>query len=193
MILASNSPRRKEILENFGFNLKIITKNIEEISSENEILKKVEDIANKKVLAVAKDYPTEFIVGADTVVVVDDVILGKPKNEKEIYEMLHLLSDRAHKVITSFSFINISKNIFIKDSEVSEVFFKKITEKDIKWYIDTKEPFDKAGSYGIQGKGSYFVEKIEGDFFSVMGFPIGKFLRKIVENLGLSLEEIQKL
>lgn len=192
MILASNSPRRKEILENFGFSLEIKTKNIEEISDEKEIIKKVEDIARKKVMAVAIDNPNEFVIGADTVVVIDNKILGKPKNEKNIYEMLHLLSGRTHQVITSFSFINISKNIDIKDSQISDVSFKNISDEEIKWYIDTKEPFDKAGSYGIQGKGSYFVEKIDGDFFSVMGFPIGKFVRTLA-NIGISLEEIKKL
>lgn len=192
MILASNSPRRKEILENFGFSLEIKTKNIEEISDEKEIIKKVEDIARKKVMAVSMDNPNEFVVGADTVVVIDNKILGKPKNEKDIYEMLHLLSGRTHQVITSFSFINISKNIDIKDSQISEVSFKNISDEEIKWYIDTKEPFDKAGSYGIQGKGSYFVENINGDFFSVMGFPIGKFVRTLA-NIGISLEEIKKL
>ncbi|WP_300328869.1 nucleoside triphosphate pyrophosphatase [Fusobacterium sp.] len=192
MILASNSPRRKEILENFGFSLEIKTKNIEEISDEKEIIKKVEDIARKKVMAVAMDNPNEFVIGADTVVVIDNKILGKPKSEKDIYEMLHLLSGRTHQVITSFSFINISKNIDIKDSQISDVSFKNISDEEIKWYIDTKEPFDKAGSYGIQGKGSYFVEKIDGDFFSVMGFPIGKFVRTLA-NIDISLEEIKKL
>ena len=192
MILASNSPRRKEILENFGFNLKVITKNIDEVSDEEDIIKRIEDIARKKVLAVAEVYPNEFVVGADTVVVVDDKILGKPKDKKDIYEMLHSLSGRSHKVITSFSFVNISKNISISDSEVSEVYFKNITDEEISWYIDTKEPFDKAGSYGIQGKGSYFVERIDGDFFAVMGFPIGKFVRALAKN-SISLDDIKKL
>ena len=192
MILASNSPRRKEILENFGFNLKVITKNIDEVSDEENIIKRIEDIARKKVSAVAEVYPNEFVVGADTVVVVDDKILGKPKDKKDIYEMLHSLSGRSHKVITSFSFVNISKNISISDSEVSEVFFKDITDEEISWYIGTKEPFDKAGSYGIQGKGSYFVERIDGDFFAVMGFPIGKFVRTLAKN-SISLDDIKKL
>ncbi|WP_027129346.1 nucleoside triphosphate pyrophosphatase [Fusobacterium perfoetens] len=192
MILASNSPRRKEILENFGFNLKIITKNIEEISDKKNITDKIMDIANKKVLAVAKDYPNEYVVGSDTVVVIDNEILGKPKNENEIYTMLKKLSNREHEVITSFSLVNISKNLSISDFEISKVQFKNISDEEIKWYIDTKEPFDKAGAYGIQGKGSYFVEKIQGDFFSIMGFPIGKFVRTL-NKIGISLSDIDKL
>lgn len=192
MILASNSPRRKEILENFGFNLKIITKNIEEISDKKEITDKIMDIANKKVLAVAKDYPNEYVVGSDTVVVVDNEILGKPKDEKDIYNMLRKLSNKEHEVITSFSLVNISKNLSISDFEISKVYFKNISDEEIKWYIGTKEPFDKAGAYGIQGKGSYFVEKIQGDFFSIMGFPIGKFVRTL-NKIGISLNDIDKL
>lgn len=192
MILASNSPRRKEILENFGFNLKIITKNIEEISDKKNITDKIIDIANKKVLVVAKDYPNEYVVGSDTVVVIDNEILGKPKNEIEIYNMLKKLSNREHEVITSFSLVNISKNLSISDFEISKVQFKNISDEDIKWYIGTKEPFDKAGAYGIQGKGSYFVEKIQGDFFSIMGFPIGKFVRTL-NKIGISLNDIDKL
>lgn len=192
MILASNSPRRKEILENFGFNLKIITKNIEEISDKKNITDKIMDIANKKVLVVAKDYPNEYVVGSDTVVVIDNEILGKPKNEIEIYNMLKKLSNREHEVITSFSLVNISKNLSISDFEISKVQFKNISDEDIKWYIGTKEPFDKAGAYGIQGKGSYFVEKIQGDFFSIMGFPIGKFVRTL-NKIGISLNDIDKL
>ncbi|MCI6153263.1 MAG: Maf family protein [Fusobacterium perfoetens] len=192
MILASNSPRRKEILENFGFNLKIITKNIEEISDKKNITDKIMDIANKKVLVVAKDYPNEYVIGSDTVVVIDNEILGKPKNEIEIYNMLKKLSNREHEVITSFSLVNISKNLSISDFEISKVQFKNISDEDIKWYIGTKEPFDKAGAYGIQGKGSYFVEKIQGDFFSIMGFPIGKFVRTL-NKIGISLNDIDKL
>ncbi|NME35891.1 MULTISPECIES: nucleoside triphosphate pyrophosphatase [Fusobacterium] len=192
MILASNSPRRKEILENFGFNLKIITKNIKEISDKKNITDKIMDIANKKVLAVAKDYPNDYVVGSDTVVVIDNEILGKPKNENEIYNMLKKLSNREHEVITSFSLVNISKNLSISDFEISKVQFKNISDEDIKWYIDTKEPFDKAGAYGIQGKGSFFVEKIQGDFFSIMGFPIGKFVRTL-NKIGISLSDIDKL
>lgn len=192
MILASNSPRRKEILENFGFNLKIISKNIEEVSNKKYITDKIIDIANKKVLAVAKDYPNEYVVASDTVVVVDNEILGKPKNKNEIYNMLKKLSNREHEVITSFSLVNISKNLSISDFEISKVQFKSISDEDIKWYINTNEPFDKAGAYGIQGKGSFFVEKIQGDFFSIMGFPIGKFVRTL-NKIGISLSDIDKL
>ena len=192
MILASASPRRKEILENFGFSFKTIVKNIDETSDKTRAEEKILEIAEKKARATAIDFPDENIVGADTVVVVDGKILGKPKDEKEAFSMLKSLSGRSHEVITAFSFININKNISYSDYEITKVYFKNLTDDEIKWYINTKEPMDKAGAYGIQGKGAFFVEKIEGDFFSVMGFPLGKFVR-FLNKTGFNLNDLEKI
>lgn len=192
MILASKSPRRKEILENFGFNLQIKTKEIEEVSSKENIIEKIKDISNKKAYEVANENKDDFIVSADTIVSINNKILGKPKNQEDVYNMLRELSGKSHEVITAFSIININKNIYYSDAEITKVFFNEITDSEIKWYIETKEPFDKAGSYGIQGKGALFVNKIEGDFFSVMGFPLGKFLRAL-KKLNVDLNCLEKL
>lgn len=192
MILASASPRRKEILENFGFSFKTIVKNIDETSDKTRAEEKILEIAEKKARAAAIDFPDENVVGADTVVVVDGKILGKPKDEKEAFSMLKSLSGRSHEVITAFSFININKNISYSDYEITKVYFKNLTDDEINWYINTKEPMDKAGAYGIQGKGAFFVEKIEGDFFSVMGFPLGKFVRFLNET-GFNLNDLEKI
>lgn len=192
MILASASPRRKEILENFGFSFKTIVKNIDETSDKTRAEEKILEIAEKKARATAIDFPDENIVGADTVVVVDGKILGKPKDEKEAFSMLKSLSGRSHEVITAFSFININKNISYSDYEITKVYFKNLTDDEINWYINTKEPMDKAGAYGIQGKGAFFVEKIEGDFFSVMGFPLGKFVR-FLNKTGFNLNDLEKI
>ena len=192
MILASASPRRKEILENFGFSFKTIVKNIDETSNKTRAEEKILEIAEKKARATAIDFPDENIVGADTVVVVDGKILGKPKDEKEAFSMLKSLSGRSHEVITAFSFININKNISYSDYEITKVYFKNLTDDEINWYINTKEPMDKAGAYGIQGKGAFFVEKIEGDFFSVMGFPLGKFVR-FLNKTGFNLNDLEKI
>ena len=192
MILASASPRRKEILENFGFSFKTIVKNIDETSDKTRAEEKILEIAEKKARATAIDFPDENIVGADTVVVVDGKILGKPKDEKEAFSMLKSLSGRSHEVITAFSFININKNISYSDYEITKVYFKNLTDDEINWYINTKEPMDKAGAYGIQGKGAFFVEKIEGDFFSVMGFPLGKFVR-FLNKTGFNLNALEKI
>ena len=192
MILASASPRRKEILENFGFSFKTIVKNIDETSDKTRAEEKILEIAEKKARAVAIDFPDENVVGADTVVVVDGKILGKPKNKEEAFSMLKSLSGRSHEVITAFSFININKNISYSDYEITKVYFKNLTDDEINWYINTKEPMDKAGAYGIQGKGAFFVEKIEGDFFSVMGFPLGKFVR-FLNKTGFNLNDLEKI
>ena len=192
MILASASPRRKEILENFGFSFKTIVKNIDETSDKTRAEEKILEIAEKKAKATAIDFPDENVVGADTVVVVDGKILGKPKDEKEAFSMLKSLSGRSHEVITAFSFININKNISYSDYEITKVYFKNLTDDEINWYINTKEPMDKAGAYGIQGKGAFFVEKIEGDFFSVMGFPLGKFVR-FLNKTGFNLNDLEKI
>lgn len=192
MILASASPRRKEILENFGFLFKTIVKNIDETSDKTRAEEKILEIAEKKARAAAIDFPDENVVGADTVVVVDGKILGKPKNKEEAFSMLKSLSGRSHEVITAFSFININKNISYSDYEITKVYFKNLTDDEINWYINTKEPMDKAGAYGIQGKGAFFVEKIEGDFFSVMGFPLGKFVR-FLNKTGFNLNDLEKI
>lgn len=192
MILASASPRRKEILENFGFSFKTIVKNIDEISNKSTAVEKIKDIAEKKAKAVAEDFPNEYVVGADTAVVVDGKILGKPHNRLEAFNMLKSLSGKSHEVITAFSFINLTEKILYSDCEVTKVYFKTLTDDEINWYIDTKEPMDKAGAYGIQGKGAFFVEKIEGDFFSVMGFPLGKFIR-FLSSAGFDLNNLEKI
>ena len=192
MILASASPRRKEILENFGFSFKTIVKNIDETSDKTRAEEKILEIAEKKARAAAIDFPDENVIGADTVVVVDGKILGKPKDEKEAFSMLKSLSGRSHEVITAFSFININKNISYSDYEITKVYFKNLTDDEINWYINTKEPMDKAGAYGIQGKGAFFVEKIEGDFFSVMGFPLGKFVR-FLNKTDFNLNDLEKI
>ena len=192
MILASKSPRRKEILENIGFNLKIESEEVEEISNKLEITEKIMEIAYKKVEAVAYKFPDEYVVGADTIVELNDEIIGKPKDEKEAFKILKNLSGKTHNVITAYSFINKSKNILIQDYSITKVFFKDLSDEMINWYISTKEPMDKAGAYGIQEKGSIFVEKIEGDFFTVMGFPIEKFMTRLLE-LGISLKDIEKI
>lgn len=192
MMLASASPRRKEILENFGFSFKTIVKNIDEISNKSTAVEKIKDIAEKKAKAVAEDFPNEYVVGADTAVVVDGKILGKPHNRLEAFNMLKSLSGKSHEVITAFSFINLTEKILYSDCEVTKVYFKTLTDDEINWYIDTKEPMDKAGAYGIQGKGAFFVEKIEGDFFSVMGFPLGKFIR-FLSSAGFDLNNLEKI
>jgi septum formation protein len=183
MILASKSPRRLEILQNFGIErIKVEVATIEEISDKEDIIDQIIEIAQKKGREIAKKYPAEYILSADTVVILDGKLLGKPKDEIEAFNMLKSLSNRTHQVVTAYSLINEEKNINIFGYDRTIVTFKKLTDEDIRWYIATKEPMDKAGSYGIQGVGAgILIDKIEGEFYNVMGFPISKFVSDLQE------------
>ena len=192
MILASKSPRRKEILGNVGFKLKIVSADVDEISNKTDNIEKIMDIAYKKTVAVANNYEEHFVVGADTIVELDGEIIGKPRDEEDAKSILQRLSGKSHRVITGYCLINKEKNILIKDYGVTTVSFKKLDKSMIEWYIESKQPMDKAGAYGIQDKGSVFIEKIDGDFFTVMGFPIAKFIETL-KKIGIELNEIDRI
>ena len=192
MILASNSQRRQEILKDAGFNFRVITSNIEEISDKKIITERILDIAEKKLEQIAKNNVNEFILAADTVVELNGKVFGKPKNREEAFKFLKTLSGKVHRVITAYVFKNISKNILIKEVVVSEVKFFDLDNDTINWYLDTGEPFDKAGAYGIQGYGRILVEKINGDFYSIMGFPISNFLENL-RKIGYKISQIDKI
>ncbi|MCY7007382.1 Maf family protein [Fusobacterium simiae] len=192
MILASNSQRRQEILKDAGFNFKVIISNTEEISDKKIIAEKILDIAEKKLEQIAKDNINEFILAADTIVELNGKIFGKPKNREEAFKFLRTLSGNTHKVITAYVFKNISKNILIKDVVISEVKFLELDDETINWYLDTGEPFDKAGGYGIQGLGRVLIEKINGDYYSIMGFPISNFLENL-RKIGYKISQIDKI
>ena len=192
MILASNSKRRQEILRDMGFNFKVLTSDIEEISDKEEISEMILDIAEKKLDKIAKENVNEFVLAADTVVELNGKIFGKPKDMEEAFSFLKTLSGNTHKVITAYVFKNISKNILIKEVVISEVKFLELDNEIINWYLGTAEPFDKAGAYGIQGYGRILVEKINGDFYSIMGFPISNFLENL-RKIGYKISQIDRI
>lgn len=192
MILASNSQRRQEILKDAGFNFRVITSNIEEISDKENVIERILDIAEKKLEQIAKNNVNEFILAADTVVELDKNIFGKPKDREEAFKFLKLLSGKIHRAITAYVFKNISKNILIREVVISEVKFFDLDDETINWYLDTGEPFDKAGAYGIQGYGRVLVEKIDGDYYSIMGFPISNFLKNL-RKIGYKISQIDKI
>ena len=192
MILASNSKRRQEILRDMGFNFKVLTADIEEISDKKKISEMILDIAEKKLDKIAKENVNDFVLAADTVVELEGRIFGKPKSREEAESFLKTLSGKTHKVITAYVFKNISKNIVIKDVVISKVKFYDLDDETIKWYLDTSEPFDKAGAYGIQGQGRVLVEKIEGDYFAIMGFPVSNFLKNLRKN-GYKISQIDRI
>lgn len=188
IVLASTSPRRKEILKSLGVDFQVIGSGIEEKVNRQlsppEIAKqlaylKAKDVSNK----ISGDY---VVIGADTIVEYNKT-LGKPKSAEEAYNMLKSLSGNVHRVITGFAVIDCSTGQEFIDYECTNVYFKNLTDKEIQNYIATGEPMDKAGAYGIQGKAALFVSKIEGDYFNVVGLPIFKLGVVLQNNFNISL------
>ncbi|WP_300276803.1 Maf family protein [Peptacetobacter sp.] len=193
IILASGSPRRKEILENMNLKFDIIKSSIEETIIENENPKDlVKRLSYEKAFDVAKKNKGSIVIGSDTIVVLENQILGKPNDKKEAFEMLKNMSGKEHSVITGISMIYLDENKEIKDFCVSKVKFKELSDKDINAYIETGEYKDKAGAYGIQGIGSILVEYIKGDYFNIVGFPISYASEIFKNEFGINLFEINK-
>jgi len=170
--LVSSSPRRREILDMVGFNFRVIKVETEEKFEGSPYLTAVKNSELKVLAAKGLINDGEIGLAADTIVVMGDEILGKPKDEEEAREFLKKLSGKWHTVITGFALLIGGR--LISGFEETRVKFKKLTLPEIDWYISTREPLDKAGAYGIQGKGALFIETIDGDFFNVMGLPIGR-------------------
>ena len=188
IILASKSPRRREILENTKVRFSIEESQIDEVIKLNELPKEtVMRLAYEKALDVANRNRNSLVIGADTIVVINDTILGKPKDDSEAFSMLKLLSGKTHYVITGFALINLSLDKKIIDCQVSQVTFKELSEQCIKDYLQTKESLDKAGAYGIQGYGGLLVENIQGDYFNIVGLPISKISDCLKDHFDINL------
>lgn len=188
LILASKSPRRREILENTKVRFSIEESQIDEVIKLNELPKEtVMRLAYEKALDVANRNRNSLVIGADTIVVINDTILGKPKDDIEAFSMLKLLSGKTHYVITGFALINLSLDKKIIDCQVSQVTFKELSEQCIKDYLQTKESLDKAGAYGIQGYGGLLVENIQGDYFNIVGLPISKISDCLKDHFDINL------
>lgn len=176
-ILASQSPRRKELLASIGLDFEVIVSDADEsvVSKENTPVNVyVQELALIKAAASAKQVLKDknaIIISADTIVVLDGKILGKPKNEDDAFDMLKSLSGRTHEVYTGYCVMRIKDGYTVCNSIKTEVTFKAISDDKILRYIGTSEPMDKAGAYGIQGIGGMLVEKIEGDYANVVGLP----------------------
>ena len=170
--LVSSSPRRREILEMVGFNFRVVRVSVKEKEYSTPYETAVKNAESKVMAAKGCLLDDEIALAADTIVFLGDRILGKPSSPEEAVEFLKELSGAWHTVITGFSLL--IKDRLVSSFEESRVKFKRLTREEIEWYVSTGEPLDKAGAYGIQGKGALLVERIEGDFFNVMGLPIGK-------------------
>lgn len=175
IILASGSPRRKEMLERFNLDPVIIKSNIvEKIDIGQEPIQIAMSLAFEKAHQVSNRFRDDIVIGADTIVVSEGVILGKPKDEEDAFKMLKSLSSKTHEVITGICIIDQSNDLKFVDYESTKVKFKPLSDRLIRSYLYTGEYKDKAGSYAIQGKGAVLVEKINGCYSNVVGLPLSK-------------------
>jgi len=173
IVLASASPRRREILEKTGLNFSICASDYKEnLDLSLKPHKLARFLSLKKAEAVAHKYKDAIIIAADTFIYFKDRLLGKPHTGAAAEKMLRLLNGKVHSVITGYTVMDTASGQIVSKSVVTKVYFRKIAEDELSAYVRSREPLDKAGAYAVQGLGAVFIEKIEGDFFNVMGLPL---------------------
>lgn len=173
LILASQSPRRKDLLEQAGIAFEVIPGNFEEESVPlDEPASYARVLAVEKAKQIAGRYSGSWVIGADTIVCIDDAVLGKPCSRQDARSMLKRLSGRTHQVVTGYALINDARRKIFADAVRTDVRFKTLSVEEIEWYIRTSEPFDKAGGYAIQGLGTFLVKEIRGSYTNVVGLPV---------------------
>lgn len=186
VILASSSPRRRELLTLIGIQHEVIPADIDESERRGENpLEHAERLAREKATVIAHRHPDALIIAADTIVVIDDRVLGKPRTTDEAAVMLRTLRGRTHRVLTAVAVAQGTR--LVSGVEEVDVTFRDLTDADIAAYIATGEPMDKAGAYGIQGFGATIVRRIEGDYFAVMGLAIGRMV-ELLRRLNIRYE-----
>ena len=190
LVLASASPRRQELLRNASIPFEVQPTNIPEVPQPGEAPRAfAERMAREKALAVFRLQPNNFVLGADTIVIVDAEILGKPRDRADAVRMLRLLSGRKHQVTTGVCLLGLRPRdekgeIGFEDvkSETTLVTMDPLGEDDIHGYVSTGEPMDKAGAYAIQGRASRWISRIEGDYFNVVGLPVSLVYKMLREH-----------
>ncbi len=182
IILASQSPRRRELMGLLQLPFTVRTADIDETMDPSlSIREGVADLSRRKAEAIPRQ-GDEIVIGADTIVVLGDRVLGKPKDPEEAVAMLRSLSGRQHQVMTGVTVLGNGRTVSV--TEVTEVTFRQLTDREIREYVDSKDPMDKAGAYGIQSGGAKFVSGISGDFYNVVGLPVcrlGQILKEFTE------------
>ncbi|AWX55290.1 septum formation inhibitor Maf [Brevibacillus brevis] len=174
LILASSSPRRRELLQTLGLSFTVITSDVDETTAEHlSASEVVEELSLRKAKEVASRLTEGVVLGSDTVVVLDGQILGKPVDEMDAFRMLSMLQGQEHTVYSGVALIDVETGRAEVSHSLTHVRIRALTEQEIKSYIATGEPMDKAGSYAIQGIGATLVEGITGDYFTVVGLPLG--------------------
>ena len=181
IILASQSPRRRELMSVTGLPFKVEVSDADEDLAILDPKEFVSELAKRKADAVAVSHPDDIVIGADTIVVIDDTILGKPHDTEDALRILKLLSGQTHQVYTGVAVIKGDR--VINFYEKTDVVMYENSDEMLRDYIATGEPMDKAGAYGIQGKGMLLVERIEGDYYNVMGLPIARLYRELLSLL----------
>lgn len=199
VILASNSPRRKELLAGMGVEFEAMPSLKEEVMTKDNPSEVVLELSQQKAEDVATMVEGKsIIIGADTVVAIDDMILGKPKDEDDAIRMVGLLQGRSHSVYTGVSIIikegesgNDNKQRLIQFAEETKVYVYPMSKNEICNYVATREPMDKAGAYGIQGKFATFIKGLEGDYYNVVGFPVGRIYQTLQQE-GIPINTLKR-
>ena len=185
LILASQSPRRRNLLEQAGIEFSVIPSSFDENSvklSSPDVY--VRQLAEGKAGDIADQYPDSWVIGADTIVFIDDTILGKPGSKSEARTMLKHLDGKTHQVLTGYCLCCQKLDRLFSESVKTDVCFKTLTDKEIDWYINSGEPFGKAGAYAIQGIGAFLVKRIDGSYTNVVGLPVCEVIELLIsENI----------
>jgi septum formation protein len=182
LVLASASPRRKQLLRQIGIPFRTITNRVNEDTVSRDPLRNARLLAEAKAHAVVEKFEGSWILGADTIVVLGRVVLGKPADEDEAFAMLRQLSGREHRVITGFCLVASDAKTSYSEAVVTRVTFRVLTKKEILGYVSTGEPFGKAGSYAIQGIGAFLVKGISGSYTNVVGLPLCALVSALLAN-----------
>jgi len=188
IILASKSPRRSTLLEQAGLAISVIPSNFDESTvaiSNPEVY--VTTLAESKAQDISQKHPDSWVIGADTIVLIDSVVLGKPASTDEARDMLQRLSGKIHQVLTGYCICCKEKNRNFSGTVRTDVQFKKLSEAEIEWYIQTDEPFDKAGGYAIQGIGTFLVKSINGSYTNVVGLPVCEVMGHLINEGAVEL------
>ena len=181
IILASQSPRRRYLLERAGLRFTVIPSEFDEASvSASTPDDYVRSLAEEKARDIGRRHPDAWVIGADTVVVVEGRMLGKPASTPEARDMLRRLSGRTHQVLTGYCICRMSDERLFADTVRTDVIFKTLSNDEIEWYIQTGEPFDKAGAYAIQGIGTFLVKRINGSYTNVVGLPVCEVIEILI-------------
>lgn len=182
LILASKSPRRQYLLKQAGLVFEVMPSSIDESTfTLGDPRTYVQILACAKAEAIADRHPQSWIIGADTIVLIDDTILGKPNGQSAARSMLHRLSGQTHQVYTGYTICCQDSGRQITDTVCTDVTFKELSDDEIEWYITSDEPFDKAGAYAIQGLGTFLVKRINGSYTNVVGLPVCEVIEILIQ------------